>query len=358
MTTRPSIASRRLRSRWMLAAMATAAALVVAACAGDQPAATGSDDRPLVVATTSILADITANVVGDLARVEVIMDIDTDPHDFEPSARQVALLRDADVVVANGLDLEEGLVATLQAAADDGVTVLEVAPQVNPLARSDEPLLDNHSHEGDSDGHLDDGHLDDKPHGEEAGHEHGDEDPHFWMDPTRVALAAEVIASTVAANTTIDPDALEANTEAYTAELGELDAELAAQFATIAPEQRLLVTNHDAFGYLAERYGFTIVGTVIPTGSELAEPSASALAELAGLITELGVPAIFTENTSSPDLAETLAAEVGSAVSVVPLYSDSLGAPDSEAATYVMLMRTNGQRIADALRATGSSSGI
>ena len=319
--------ARHLR---LIAALLTLGALTVTACGGTSSDGStappeGDGSNPRIVVTTSILGDVTRNVVGDLATVEVIIPADTDPHDFEPSAQQAAELRDADLIIANGLLLEEGLLATLESAEADGVTVLYVGDVVDPLPWNEE-------------GHSD-----------EEGHDDGEYDPHFWFDPVRVSTATGAIAEAVAQNTGLNADTLNRQAAAYQAQLAELDAELEAQFATIPAERRLLVTDHDAFGYLADRYGFEILGTVYPSGSELAEPSAGDLAALAELITETGVPAIFSENIASPELADALAAEVGNEVAVVELFSDSVGGGDSGAATYVAFMRTNAERITTAL---------
>jgi zinc/manganese transport system substrate-binding protein len=354
---------RRVRLAFV-AAVATAA-LVASACGGTPTttetaqAPSPPPDAPLIVATTSILGDITANVVGDLAVVEVVMPLDSDPHDFEPSARDAAMLRDADLIVANGLQLEEGLLGPIESAAADGIPVIEVADFVDPIEWSD----DDHDHDGDDDHSHDDDHdhdgdgdkSDKSDHegddheGDDHDHDHGDLDPHFWQDPTRVAAAAEAIAQAVADNTDVNDEALQAQTAAYTAELAALDAELQEQFASIAPERRVMVTNHDAFGYLSARFGFDIVGTVFPSGSDLAEPGAASLVALAALIDELSVPAIFTENIASPDLANTLSREASTDVVVVPLFSDSLGPQGSGGETYLTMMRTNGNRIVEAL---------
>ncbi len=369
----------------ILLAILSAGALVLSACGSsdDTQASTeaAAASKPVIVATTSILGDITSNVVGDLATVEVIMPANTDPHDFEPSARQAALLRDADLIVANGLLLEEGLISIIESAENDGTPVVEVGELIDPLTFDEEfeaqvkaaamtqgTKDDGHDHDhdhgdedghdhgdedghdhGDKDGHSDDEDGHDHDHGHSHGHSHGEFDPHFWMDPARVAEAAVVISAAVADNTDVDTAALLEQTEAYEAELLALDAELEALFADIPADRRLMVTNHDAFGYLAVRYGFDVVGTVIPSGSDMAEPSAASLASLATLINELGVTAIFTENISSPNLANTLAAETGSDVTVAALFSDSLGEPGSGGDTYIAMMRTNGQRISDAL---------
>ena len=361
----------------ILLAILSAGALVLTSCSSttetSTEAGTAGGDKPVIVATTSILGDITSNVVGDLATVEVIVPANTDPHDFEPSAKQAALLRDADLIVANGLLLEEGLISIIESAESDGTPVVEVGELVDPLtfdeefeeqveaaalaiapaeamqaeaeglemeAAAKDPGAVEEGHSDEEEGHSD----------EEEGHGHGEFDPHWWMDPARAAQAAGVISTAVADNTDVDAGQLAEQTEAYEAELLALDAELDALFADIPADRRLMVTNHDAFGYLATRYGFEVVGTVIPSGSDMAEPSAASLASLATLINELGVPAIFTENISSSDLANTLAAETGTNVAVVPLFSDAIGEQGSGAETYIAMMRTNGQRIADALK--------
>jgi len=284
-----------------------------------------------IVATTSILGDVVANVVGDLATVEVLMPAGTDPHDFEPSAQQAAELRNADLIVVNGLMLEEGLLEPIETAEADGVPVLEVAPAVDPLPAEGKD------------------HSDEAGHSEEEGHSHGDEDPHVWQDPLRMAAAAGIIADAVAEATGLDAATLDAQAAAYAAELEALDAELVAAYGAIPAECRKLVTDHDAFGYLADRYEFEIVGTIIPTGAELAEPSAAELTALADAITDENVSAIFSESIFPPALAEALEREVGGDVVLVTLYSDSLGDPGSGADTYITMMQTNAERITGAL---------
>ena len=147
----------------------------------------------------------------------------------------------------------------------------------------------------------------------------------------------------------LDAAAIEANTAAYVGELEALDAELTAAFAAIPAERRVLVTNHEVFGYFADRFGFEVVGAVVPSGTTADGASAADLAALAEVVRAEGVPAIFADTSSSDELAQTLAAEVGGDVAVVELFSESLGEPGSGGATYLEMMRTNGQRIAGAL---------
>lgn len=309
-----------------------ALATILAACgAGGDTApdntAGGADPsgEPLmVVATTSVLGDVVRNIVGDAATVEVIMGIGADPHDFEASAQQVAAIQGADLVVANGLGLEEGLIDIIETAEAEGKPVIELADLLDPIPFTEG---EDHSDEG------------------EQGH--GDQDPHFWQDPSRMATAVDLIADQLTAiDGSID---WHVRADAYAAELTALDAEIEVLLAGIADDQRTIVTNHEAFGYFADRYRFEVIGTVIPGGSTLAEPSAADLADLVGEIEEEGVTAIFAENTNPSALAEAVAGELGTEIGVYELYSDSLGEPGSPAGTYIGMIRANAETVAAAL---------
>jgi zinc/manganese transport system substrate-binding protein len=295
----------------------------------------------MVVATTSILGDVVRNIVGDSATVQVIMGIGADPHDFEASAQQVAAIQAADLVVANGLALEEGLIDIIETAEAEGTPVIELADLLDPI-----PFADPHGHsdEEQSDG---EGHSDEDEHSDEGEQGHGDQDPHFWQDPSRMATAVDLIADQL---TEIDGSIdWHVRADAYAAELTALDAEIEVLLAGIADDQRKIVTNHEAFGYFADRYRFEVIGTVIPGGSTLAEPSAADLADLVGEIEEEGVTAIFAENTNPSALAEAVAGELGTEIGVYELYSDSLGEPGSPAETYIGMIRANAATVATAL---------
>ena len=226
---------------------------------------------------------------------------------------------------------------------------------------------DGHDH--DAEGHDDDDHAD---HAEEAdGHDHADEaddhddhadegdghdhahdhtgaDPHVWFDPVRVSGMLAELAGRLTADAGLDPDAVGACLSRYQAELAQLHDEVVETLAAVAPADRRLITNHDALGYFADRYGFEVIATVIPGGSTLAEPSTAALGELADLITETGLRAIFAEQIQSADTIESLAARAGP-VEVATLYTGALGPPGSGAETYAGFMRTNARIVADAL---------
>lgn len=322
----------------------------------DGGAVPGPEVAPVVtvVATTAILGDLVAAVVGADADVRVLMAPGVDPHTYAASAADAAAMRDADLVVANGLQLEEGLLSALEAAVADGVRVLEVAPELDPLPFA---AASHDDHEGDDRAHDDHAH-DDHAHDDHAdesdahdAHDHGDLDPHFWFDPLRAAVAGELIAAALAE---VRPEVdWAARAAALRVELEAVDAELAAAFATIPAARRTLVTNHDALGYLADRYGLEVVGTVIPGSSTSVEASAASFAALADLLVAEDIEVVFAETTDSDALARQLATEVagrgGPEVSVVTLFTGSLGPAGSGAETYVGFLRTNADRIVAAL---------
>lgn len=281
-----------------------------AACEGG----VADDDGTRVVASTSILGDIADRIVGGRAKVEVLIPAGVDPHAYQASAAQAALLRNAELVVINGLGLEEGLEDVVEGARGDGVAVLEVGPAVDPLVLGS-----------------------------------GSFDPHVWLDPVRMAAAVTLIGEALA---DLDEDVAAEWRDAaaaYRAEILAVHEEVAVMVAAIPPAHRLLVTEHDSLGYFADRYGFDVVGVIVPGGSTLAEPSAGDLADLVRTIVSTGVSAVFVDSTRPTDLADTVAAETGLDVAVVPLYTGSLGPPGSGAETYLSLLRTDAERITEAL---------
>lgn len=289
--------------------------LALAACGSEGSA----DDRPTVVATTTIVADLVRNVVGDAAQVEVIMGPGVDPHDFQASARQVESITEADLVVGIGLGLEESLLDVLESGSD---RVLLVGPEVDPIEFQG---LGDHDEEGE-DHEADEHEL----------------DPHVWQDPGRMAVAVELIGERLEGIV----EGAAQNAESYASTLRDLDAEVAERTSQIPAERRKLVTTHEAFGYFADAYDFEIVGVIIPGGSTLAEPSASDLAELAHEIEESGVPAIFAEVSNPTSLARAVSDEVGRPIEIVELISDAL---TDDVQTYVEMIRANTDRITEAL---------
>ncbi|MET3509007.1 MULTISPECIES: zinc ABC transporter substrate-binding protein AztC [Plantibacter] len=277
--------------------------------------AASADDRPLVVVTTNILGDVVGELVGDQAEVMTLMPPDADPHSFEISARQAARITGAQLLVSNGLGLEEGLTQHLETAADEGVPIVEAGSLVDVLET-----------------------------------ESGATDPHFWTDPTQMTSVVDGVTEALLEEIpTLDAAELQANAATYTAGLEALDAEMAEAFAAIPAEQRKLVTNHHVFGYLAARYDFQVIGAVIPSGTTLAAPSASDLDELSTAIEEAGVRTIFADSSQPDRLVQVLADEADVDVAVVPLFTESLTAESGDAPTYLTMMRANTERIATGL---------
>lgn len=349
------------------------------AAAGGAPAAGGTTERPTIVVTTNILGDVVDELIGEQANVVTIMPVGADPHDFQASAQEVDQLLRADALIINGGDFEEGLLDVIESAGDEGVPTFEALEAVDALefaagghgeddhdeegdhdeAEADHEEGDEDHEEGDEDHEEGDGdHEGEDEHGHEEGDEdhegedeHGHEglDPHFFTDPARMADAVRGIGVFLVAEVpNLDQDALDVAVENYVTELAALDVEIEELLAAIPSERRVLVTNHEVFGYFAQRYGFEVVGAVIPGGTTVDSASAGELVELAELIEAEGVSAIFADTSSSNELAETLAAEVGG-IDVVELFSESLGDASSDGATYLDMTRTNATRIGTAL---------
>lgn len=338
----------------LLAAGAAATVLVLASCspstqdeiaddsAETSPTTAQTQDAPSVVVTTTVLGSVVGEILtcalGDDSSMTVLMPLGADPHDFQASSAQVALMASADLVVANGLGLEEGVLDAVENVEADGVSVLEIAALVDPL-----PFGEEHEEE-----HSEEESHDDHGHEEEShdDHGHGEFDPHFWFDMERMALAAELIGAELAVN---GDESFASCGESVAAEIRATEAVVADALSSVPEANRVLVTDHDALGYFAERYDFDVVGVVIPGGSTLGDANSSDLAELVATIQDEGVRAIFGNTAGSPTLLETLADEVGGNVQVVELFVGSLGGPGSGAESYTEMMTTNATRIASAL---------
>ena len=289
-----------------------------------EPASLGSGEKLQVVATTNIVGDVVHQIGGEQIALTTLMGTGIDPHSYVPTPAGTAAIHDAHVVFANGAGLEADLEEMFEGA---GGSALQIH------------LSDDLAHRLTGDQF------------EEAGqeHEHDDEnlDPHVWFDVQNVIQWAETIEQTLSALDPAHAGAYQANAAAYTAELQKLDAWVEEQIATIPQAHRKLVTNHPAFGYLANRYGLAQVGAVYPI-SPSSEPSAQDIAALEDAILQHGVPAVFTESTVNPKLAQQVAQDTG--VALVTLYSGSLGGPGSEVESYVALIRYDVGAIVDALR--------
>ncbi|GAA2362791.1 zinc ABC transporter substrate-binding protein AztC [Saccharopolyspora halophila] len=275
--------------------------------------------RAGVVVTTNILGDITRQIAGEQVPVSVLMPPGADPHSFGISAQQAAELEQADLVVHNGLGLEEGVQRNVQAARAEDVPTFAVAEHVDPL---------------------------------EIAGPGSQPDPHFWTDPSRVAKAVDLLADQLVAHVDgVDAAAVKTRAAQYKGEVLALETEMQRRFDQIPPERRKLVTNHHVFGYLAQRYDFEVIGAVIPSGTTLASPSASDLSSLADAVRRAGVRTIFADSSQPDRLARVLAEQAGLDVRVTPLFSESLSEPGGGAATYLEMTRANTEAITSGLGA-------
>ena len=295
-----------------------------------EPVELAPGEKLRVVATTNIIADVVANVGGDHIDLAALLSVGADPHSFEATPSDYRALEGAHALFINGLHLEEALAPVLDTVRDE-TPVVSVNAGVKPLTLADEA---DHAQEAEEHEHEE--------------HEHGGVDPHTWMDVRNVK---QWVANIQEALSELDPanaDAYAENADRYLAELDALAAELADKVAELPADQRKLVTDHDSFGYFAAAYDFTIVGTVIPSFSTLASPSAQDLARLHDQIKAEGVKAVFVGMTVNPKLADQLASDLG--IQVVSLYTGSLSDKDGPAATYIDYMRYNVNAIVDALK--------
>lgn len=278
---------------------------------GGKPASDARKSAPVILTSTTILADITHEIAGDRVQVESLLPTGADPHSYQPTPQDIAKISESKLIIINGADYEHFLEPLLE-NADGERTLIDASTGV--------------------------GLREDAEHGV---------DPHMWLDPNLVITYVENIREGL---THFDPEGeavYRSNADAYVAELEALDAWIVEQVDQIPVERRLLVTNHEAFGYFAGRYGFTIVGTVVESFSSDASPSAQQLAALINQIHSSGASAIFLDASDNDMLAQQIAEETGVKV-VTDLHLESLtdGAP---AATYIEMMKDDVSKIVEAL---------
>jgi ABC-type Zn uptake system ZnuABC Zn-binding protein ZnuA len=267
-----------------------------------------------VVATTVQISALAREVGGDLIDLHPLLSAGADPHAFEPTASDLAAIEDAEVILRNGVGLDDWLDDTISAGDAEMITVTERVP-LRSLGDDGEQV----------------------------------DDPHVWQDPANARLMAASIAAALIEADTANRAAYEANLASYGETLEETRAEAQAIIDEIPPENRKMVTDHDAFGYFADAFGLEIVGAVFPVLSNEGEPSAEELADLLDTIEREGVKAIFAEESVNSQTAESLADDAGITI-VDDLYGDSLGDEGSGAETIHGMLLANARRIADALK--------
>lgn len=311
--------SRRLPWTGLLA-LASLAWLILGACGGDD---SGGGSGLKVVATTTQIGALTREVAGDAVELSVLLEAGADAHDYEPSPKAVARVNEADVVLVNGIGLDEWLDDIIAGAGAREVVVVTEGITIREAS----------GHSGE----------------EEEGHGHDEGDPHVWHDPVNAKVMVDNIVAALSAAAPDFAETFRANGETYKAKLDAVDAQVRALIDAIPMEDRKVVTNHDSFGYFLDRYGLEFVGAIIPGTSKDTQPSAKEIAELTDLIKREGVRAIFAEEEVDPKVAKQLAADTGVKI-VTGLYADSLGPAGSGADTVDGMLLSNATKIAEALR--------
>ena len=350
--------------------------------------AMSQDNRLKIVASHSILGDVVNNVVGDVADVSLLMPAGTDPHSFEPTPSDLISIAQADLVFINGAFFEEGLLESIENAGED-VPLIEVSACVTIIEFGASDSDHNHDHTDEANNQADDEigslcnqydldvanfsiyseqlhqneavqlgklysincgehHADEDHADEDHHHEEGGCDPHVWMNPVNVMYWVLLIRDTLIEFDPANADVYNANADAYLGELGALVDDFVIPLVESLPEdQRILIASHDSLGYLRANFGFKIVGTIIPSGTTIAEPSTQDIARVIDLVQSESVPAIFSETIVNDNIAQAIADETGA--QLVVLYSDTLSDENGSASNYIDFIRSNFTVIIEAL---------
>jgi manganese/iron transport system substrate-binding protein len=303
-----------LFSKPSLAIVGVLTGLVISSCAENSPTSgnAGEDEKPNVVTTSTMITDWTKQVGGDEIEVTGILEPGADPHVYEPVPEDSRAIEQADLVLYNGYNLEPELIKVINGTGLSEEKRLAVAEVIPPF---------DWEYEGQR-----------VP------------DPHVWGDAENAINMVNAIRDQLIELSPEDEAEFTENAAEYTEKLEQLDSWMVQQIQTIPPDQRQLVTTHDAFQYYARAYGLEVTGTLIGISTE-EQPSAQTVKNLSNSVQQSNVPAIFAETTINPQLITTVANEAGVKLAEQELYSDSIGAPDSEANSYLGMLMVNTRTI-------------
>lgn len=291
--------------------------IVLVAC-GPSPSESKQSPPFKVVAVESFLADITRNVAGERVTVVSLIGAGMDPHTFEPIPRDIITISESRLLIVNGDGLENWLQKMIDVESIS-IPVVEACFGLTPRQPTNSERVDEQM------------------------------DPHFWLDPINIITYVRNIRDALIEMDPVGRSSYEYNAEQYIAQLDDLDTWITGQVSSLALENRILITNHESFGYFADRYGFKIIGTIIPSVSTDSTPTALQLTELIQKIKNSNARAIFLEAGSNPELAQTIASETGVTI-VSGLLTHSLTGSDGPADSYINMMKYDTQLIVDALK--------
>jgi len=313
-----------MRTRPIYKIGAIVLSIVLIACGTGSTTDEATSDKINVLATTPMLGDFVNQIGGENINLTILMPPEADPHTYDPSPQDATKIADADVVFYVGLKYEpSALIKLVENTSNSDSVLVEVGESINPIEFSeeghddhkdhddhDEEGHDDHDEEGHDD-HDEEGHddHDEEGHNDHEGHDHGAEDPHFWFDPLRVAMAAELMMNQLIELDPSNSEAYKTAGEAYISELNELDSTVSALIETVPSENRKLITTHESLGYLEARYGVEVLTTIIPSLSSADEISPAELVDVLDVIEDNDIKVIFVESEAPSVYAETIAAE-------------------------------------------------
>ncbi|MDR9402995.1 MAG: metal ABC transporter substrate-binding protein [Halothece sp. Uz-M2-17] len=292
--------------------------LVISSCSEPSPTSNdgGENEKPSVVTTSTMITDWTKQVGGDEIRVTGILEPGADPHVYEPVPADSRAMEKADLIFYNGHNLEPELIKVMNGTGISEDRTFAVGEVITPF---------DYDYEGQR-----------VP------------DPHVWGDAENAIAMVNAIRDRLIELSPEDEAEFRENAADYIEKLEQLDRWIIQQIQTIPPEQRQLVTTHDAFQYYARAYGLEVTGTLIGISTE-EQPSAKTVKNLSNAVKKSNVPAIFAETTINPALIQTVANEAGVKLAEQELYSDSIGAPNSEANSYLGMLIVNTRTIVENL---------
>jgi manganese/iron transport system substrate-binding protein len=300
--------------RWLLLA-GIGCGLLVGGCEAQNTSNSDNEEQLQVVSTSTIIADLTEQIGGDIIEHQGILQPGTDPHVYEPTPKDSVVLENADLVLYNGFNLEPGLIKMINSTGIKAEKYA-VGEVVKPL---------DFTYKGQK-----------------------EPDPHVWGDAKNAIAMTEAIRDRLIELSPEDKAEFALNADQLITELRKVDSWIIAQIQTIPENQRKLVTTHDAFQYYTNAYGLKMAGTLIGISTE-EQPSAQTVKNLANTIQQLQIPAIFAETTINPQLIETVAEEAGVELAPQQLYSDSIGAEGGDGDSYVKMLVANTKSIVESL---------
>lgn len=320
-----------LNQTWAKASL-TLVVVSLMSCSQSTPSETPTGDRPKVVATTSVLCDLTQQIAGDTVDLTCLLKPGIDAHVYEPVPEDRKAIENAQIIFYSGYDLEPELIEIIKSTSNAApkIAVAEVAVK--------QPLMGEEHHHG----HEEEG--------EEHGHEEEGEvpDPHVWHDAQNGIRMAEVIQTNLAQLVPANAELYTNNATTLKEELTQIDSWIESAIATIPQANRKIVTTHDAMGYYAAAYGIPVEGAIQGISTE-EKPTATRVKELVDSVKAAKVPTIFAEIVVNPKLLETVAKDANVKISERELFSDSLGEPGSEGDRYSKMLIANTQTIVEGL---------